>query len=660
MNRGLLALLALLAVAACHSEPPPGETNPGDGSGQSLDEVAIRNAMEGVWLFAQRDRPFAGGRFDGIRFDATGRWQTLDVLEDGTVKPAQGAVVGSTSFTPLGARVQTNLHLDSGAGIPLHVELSADGQRMSWGTNMEPWDYQLERSAAQLSEPIPPPPFAPKSAAEALAAVQGVWLFTQPDVTIAGAQCDGLRFDAGGRFELLDVDASGKVVPAQAATTGQVSFSLFNPNASTLQVNLNFDTGGGFPVRSGWNFGGEQMTWMLYMGPVVTLRRTDASVEGTVPPAPYVPTTMAEGLAAAEGVWLFPRRDMALGGASADGIRFNAQGRWELLDVLDDGTVVPAQQALSGLTSFVLPAGLTVQMNLHVDSGGGIGMHTSWTLNGQRMSWLGHSWNGFLKRSDAVVSAPFPPLPYVPRTHAEGLAVLEGVWLFSEPDKSFGGTVCDGVRFDATGRWQTLDVLENGSVVPSTHARMGSTSFSINGTETTNIQLNLHRDHGGTMLSRAGWNGARDRLSLRIDIFSFELTRSNAVIPEPVPGPPFVPATPAEAFAVLEGTWLFSERDTLFGETVCDGVRFDAAGHWQTLDLLADGSVVVAPGGQAGTTSFPFSGPTGLTVPLYLHPTPNSGYGMHANWSQDRASMSWAHPGGAFVLHRIQAEVSGP
>jgi hypothetical protein len=245
---------------------------------------------------------------------------------------------------------------------------------------------------------------------------------------------------------------------------------------------------------------------------------------------------VAEGLAATEGVWLFPRRDLPLGSSKADGIRFDATGRWELLDVLEDGSVVPAQQALSGITSFVLPAQLTVQMNLHTDTGGGIGMNTAWSHDRKRMGWTGYTWSGYLQRSEAVVAAPFPPLPYVPRTLAEGLAVLEGVWLFAQPDTSFAGVVCDGVRFDATGRWQTVDVLEDGRVVPSTHARLGRTSFSMTGAELTNVQMNLHLDSGGTMLSRASWTAARDRMTWRIDIFSFSLIRSSAVVPEPIPG----------------------------------------------------------------------------------------------------------------------------
>jgi hypothetical protein len=542
MNRALLSLVVLLSVAACNSKPqPPDETNPTRDTLQLSDEPTVRSAMEGVWLFAQRDTAFPGGRFDGIRFDATGRWQTLDVLDDGSVKPAQGAVVGSTSITLSGTLVQTDLHLDSGSAIPLHVELSADGQRMHWETDMAPWEYQLERSIAVMEAPIPPPPYAPKSEAEALAAVQGVWLFTQPDVTVGGAQCDGLRFDASGRFEFLDV-MDGEVVPAQAARTGQVSFSLFSSSGTTVQVNLQFDTGGFIPVHSGWSPDREQMTWQLYMGPVVTLQRTSVSVEGPVPPPPYVPTTQAEGLAAAEGVWLFPQRDMLLGPSKADGIRFNATGRWELLDVLEDGTVVPAQQALSGLTSFVLFARLFAQMNLDVDAGVHLGMHASWSQDHQRMSWAGYG-SGFLQRSDAVVSAPFPPLPFVPRTQAEGLAVLEGVWLFSQRDTAFSGGSFDGIRFDATGRWQTLDVLDDGRVVPALNARLGSTSFSLNGAEVTNVQMNLHVDGRGTVPSRASWTEARDRMSwlVLVDVSFISLTRSGDVVTEPIPGLPFAP-----------------------------------------------------------------------------------------------------------------------
>ncbi len=525
----------LLVVAACNSQSPD-ENNP--DTSQFQDESAALREMEGVWLFAEQDTLFAGGRFDGIRFDATGRWQTLDVFENGTVRPALGALVGSTSITELGSSLQTNLHLDTGSGVPLKIKMSVDGQRMSWDTDMEPWTYQLERSSAAVSTPIPPPPYVPKSDAEALAAVQGVWLFTQPNVTISGVQCDGLRFDASGRFQFLDVNEAGKIVPALAEKTGQVSFSFFSsgPPATTVQVNLHSDLGGTYFVRSGWSPDGEQMTWQLYMGPVVTLQRTSESVDGPVPPAPFVPATTAEGLAAAEGVWLFPQRDLPLGLSKADGIRFDATGRWELLDVLEDGSVVPAQQTLSGITSFTLPAQLTVQMILHTDTGGGIGMRTAWSHDRKRMSWLGYTWSGYLERSEAVVAAPFPPLPYVPRTLAEGLAVLEGVWLFSQPDTAFAGAICDGVRFDETGRWQPVDVVEDGQlVVPSPNGRLGYTSFSLTGAEFTNVQMNLHMDGGGTMLSRASWTAARDQMSWRIDIASFALSRSSAVIPEPIP-----------------------------------------------------------------------------------------------------------------------------
>ncbi|HEX8697696.1 MAG TPA: hypothetical protein VF815_02555, partial [Myxococcaceae bacterium] len=215
MKRALFTLLALLCFTACSEEPQPQpeteEPISEEDTLQPADDGQALNAMEGVWLFSQRDMLFAGGRFDGIRFDAVGRWQTLDVLENGSVKPSQNVVTGSTSITVNGTLVQTNLHLDTSGGIPLEVTLSTDGQRMSWSTNMQPWEYHLKRSSAAVSTPIPASPFAPRSRAELLAAIQGVWRFSQPDVTVAGAQCDGLRFDQGGRFEFLDVDGNGKL-----------------------------------------------------------------------------------------------------------------------------------------------------------------------------------------------------------------------------------------------------------------------------------------------------------------------------------------------------------------------------------------------------------------------------------------------------------------
>lgn len=384
--RSLLAVLGVLFLSACHGgAEPQDETHHVPDTAQMLDEAAVRSAMEGVWLFAERDTPFAGGSFDGIRFDASGRWQTLDVLEDGTVMPAQNAVTGSSNVTLSDTLVQTNLLLDSNGLVPLHVTVSADGQRMHWVTDTLTPEYQLERSSALVGEPIPPPLYHPASDAEALAAVQGVWLFNPDNVSVGGTQCDGIRFDTSGRFELLGVDTDGKLVPVQAArSTGQVSFSIYG---SSVQVNLHFDSGGGVPAHSGWSSDREQMTWALYMGPVVTLRRTNVNVEGPIPPAPYFPTTQAEALAAVQGTWLFSQSDVMLGGTQCDGIRFDENGRFELLDVDVDGKLVPSQAAVrTGQVSFSFMTS-PLQVNLQFDSGGTLFVQSGWSIDREQMTW---------------------------------------------------------------------------------------------------------------------------------------------------------------------------------------------------------------------------------------------------------------------------------
>jgi hypothetical protein len=181
-----------------------------------------------------------------------------------------------------------------------------------------------------------------------------------------------------------------------------------NENATTVQMSLRFDFGSAFPVHSGWNSELTQMTWQLYLGPVVTLLRTDEAVDGAVPAPPYVPTTLAEGLAALQGVWLFSQRDTTLMGSVCDGVRFDEAGHWQTLNVLDDGRLVVAPGGLSGTTSFAFPGGgaLTVQLILHPAPNSGYPVHTGWSPDRSRMSWLVYDGQHMLNRTQAEVSGP--------------------------------------------------------------------------------------------------------------------------------------------------------------------------------------------------------------------------------------------------------------